>query len=173
MRKYETVFVIDSLLKAEEIENIITKYERFITDHGGQIESIDRIGKKRLAYDIKKRQYGYYVLILFDGIPSMIKQLEREYRLNESLLRFITIKLDKHALKALEKSRIEKPAPVAVEKTDKADTADKADVEDAPVESAKVVDTEDIPDAKEDVTPDEDAEPIENDESEDISEVKE
>ena len=103
LRKYETIFVIDSLLKPEEIEAIITKYERFISDNGGAIEYIDRIGKKRLAYEIKKRQYGYYVLILFDGPPEMIKQLEREYRLNESLLRFITIKLDKYALRAMEK----------------------------------------------------------------------
>jgi small subunit ribosomal protein S6 len=104
LRKYETIFVIDSLLKPEEIEGIIAKYERFISDNGGAIEYIDKIGKKRLAYEIKKRQYGYYVLIRFDGPPTMIKQLEREYRLNESLLRFMTIKLDKHALMAMEKA---------------------------------------------------------------------
>jgi small subunit ribosomal protein S6 len=107
LRKYETIFVIDSLLKPEELEGIIAKYERFISDNGGAIEYIDKIGKKRLAYEIKKRQYGYYVLILFDGPPTMIKQLEREYRLNESLLRFMTIKLDKHALRAMEKEKAE------------------------------------------------------------------
>jgi len=99
--KYETIFVIDSLLKTEEIENIITKYEKFISANGGKIEIIDRWGKKRLAFEIKKRQYGFYVLIRFDGLPSMIKALEREYRLNESILRYKTIKLSKMALKAL------------------------------------------------------------------------
>ena len=102
MRKYETIFVVDSLLKSEEIDSIINKYERFISANGGKIETIDRWGKKRLAYEIKKRQYGYYVLIRFDGPPTMIKQLEREYRLNEALLRYKTIKLSTAALHSLE-----------------------------------------------------------------------
>ncbi len=102
MRKYETIFVVDSLLKSEEIDSIINKYERFISANGGKIETIDRWGKKRLAYEIKKRQYGYYVLIRFDGPPTMIKQLEREYRLNEAILRYKTIKLSTAALHALE-----------------------------------------------------------------------
>ncbi len=101
MRKYETIFVIDSLLKSDEIESIITKYEKFISANGGQIETLERWGKKRLAFEIKKRQYGYYVFIRFDGSPSMIKPLEREYRLNESILRYKTILLSTMALKAL------------------------------------------------------------------------
>ncbi len=104
MRKYETIFVIDSLLKSEEIDSIINKYERFISANGGSIETIKRWGKKRLAYEIKKRQYGYYVLIRFDGPPTMIRQLEREYRLNESLLRYKTLLLSVPALKAMEAS---------------------------------------------------------------------
>ncbi len=116
MRKYETVFVIDSLLKPDEIDNIITKYEKFISANGGQIETIERWGKKRLSYEIKKRQYGYYVLIRFDGLPTMIKPLEREYRLNESILRYKTILLTTMALKALEKKLSQ--APVVTEKAE-------------------------------------------------------
>ena len=103
MQKYETIFVVDSLLKTEEIEDIITKYERFVSANGGEINAIEKWGKKRLAYEIKKRQYGYYVLIRFDGPGSMIKQLEREYRLNELILRYMTLQLSKQALKALDK----------------------------------------------------------------------
>lgn len=105
MQKYETVFIVDSLLKTEEIEAIIAKYERFISDNGGQIDQTEKWGKKRLQYEIKKRQYGYYVRILFDGPGAMIRQLEREYRLNESILRYATFKLTKQALKALEKEK--------------------------------------------------------------------
>jgi small subunit ribosomal protein S6 len=115
LTKYDTIFVIDSLLKSEEIESIINKYERFISANGGQIERIDQWGKKRLAYEIKKRQYGYYVAIRFDGPPTMIKQLEREYRLNESLLRYKTFKLDKLAIKILERNVEEEMARQAVE----------------------------------------------------------
>ena len=99
---YETIFVVDSLLKSEEIDSIVTKYERFISANGGKIDATERWGKKRLAYEIKKRQYGYYVLIRFDGPPTMIKPLEREYRLNESLLRFKTLAMQQIALKHLE-----------------------------------------------------------------------
>lgn len=111
MRKYETIIVIDSLLKLEEIEGIINKYERFISANGGQIETVDRWGKRRLAYEIKKRQYGFYVLIRFDAPPGMIKQLDREYRLNEYLLRTMTTLLNKRALKALAKQYTAAPAP--------------------------------------------------------------
>ncbi|HOH06375.1 MAG TPA: 30S ribosomal protein S6 [bacterium] len=111
MRKYETIIVIDSLLKLEEIEGIINKYERFISANGGQIETVDRWGKRRLAYEIKKRQYGFYVLIRFDAPPGMIKQLDREYRLNEYLLRTMTTLLNKRALKALAKQYAAAPAP--------------------------------------------------------------
>jgi len=111
LRKYETIIVIDSLLKQEEIEGIIGKYERFISANGGTIESVDRWGKKRLAYEIKKRQYGFYVLIRFEAPPAMIKQLDREYRLNEYLLRTMTTLLGKKALAALAKQS--KAAPAA------------------------------------------------------------
>jgi small subunit ribosomal protein S6 len=125
LRKYETVLVIDSLLKAEEIENIIKKYERFISANGGEIENLDRWGKKRLAYEIKKRQYGYYVLFRFNGPPIMIKQLEREFRLNEALLRYQTIQMEKKALRALEarqlKSSIEPVKTKSIETDESTD----------------------------------------------------
>ncbi len=107
MRKYETIFILDSLLKSEEIDAIVSKFERFISANGGQIDVVERWGKKRLAYEIKKRQYGYYVLIRFDGPPAMIKSLEREYRLNESVLRYKTLLMRKEAIAAL----ANRPAP--------------------------------------------------------------
>lgn len=98
MRHYETTFVIDSLLKAEEIDAIIGKYERFITTNGGEILRIDRWGKRRLAFEIKKRQYGFYVYVRFMGPSNIPKLIEREYRLNENVLRYLTLVLDKKAL---------------------------------------------------------------------------
>ena len=99
MHEYETTFVIDSLLKTEEIEGIISKYERFISANGGEIKKIERWGKKRLAYEIKKRQYGFYVYIRYSGPPTIVKPLEREFRLNESILRYLSIRCDAKMLK--------------------------------------------------------------------------
>ncbi len=134
MQKYETIFVIDSLLKSEEIEANIAKYEKFISANGGIIEVIDRWGKKRLAYEIKKRQYGYYVLIRFDGPGAIVKQLEREYRLNESILRYMTLRLNKQALKMLEKQQrsaapISKKIPAKDPENDSQDQKEVAEID--------------------------------------------
>ena len=98
MKTYETIVVIDSLLKNEEIDEIINKVERVISNNGGKIVSNERWGKKRLAYEIKRRQYGYYVEIVFEAPPNLIRILEREYRLEENILRYLSIHLDKNAL---------------------------------------------------------------------------
>ena len=98
MKTYETVVVIDSLLKNEEIEEIVNKVERVISNNGGKIVSNERWGKKRLAFEIKRRQYGYYVEIVFEAPPNVIRILEREYRLEENILRYLSIHLDKSAL---------------------------------------------------------------------------
>ncbi len=98
MKTYETVIVIDSLLKNEEIDEIVNKVEKVISNNGGKIESIERWGKKRLAFEIKRRQYGYYVEIVFEAPPNVIRILEREYRLEENILRYLSIHLDKRAL---------------------------------------------------------------------------
>jgi len=112
LHEYETIFIIDSLLKSEELDGIINKYERFISANGGQIQRIDRWGKKRLAYEIKKRQYGYYVYVRYNGPPTIVKPLEREFRLNESILRYLTIRLDKKMLKEEQRKEIQTKSEV-------------------------------------------------------------
>lgn len=98
MRTYQTVVIIDSLLKSEEIDAIIEKIVRNINNNGGKIVTIDRWEKKRLMYEIKKRQYGYYVEIVFEAPHNLIKIMERDYRLDENILRYLTVYLDSKAL---------------------------------------------------------------------------
>lgn len=102
MRTYQTIVVIDSLIKAEEIDAIIEKISRNINNNGGKIVAVNRWEKKRLAYEIKKRQYGFYVEIVFEAPSNLVKILERDYRLDEHILRYLTIHLDKRALKQRE-----------------------------------------------------------------------
>jgi len=94
LKKYETTFIIDSLIKSEDIESIITKIEKFISNNGGQIVTMERWGKKRLAYEIKKRQYGYYVYIKYSAPNKLNRLLEREYQLDENILRYLTLMID-------------------------------------------------------------------------------
>ena len=97
MSKYETTFVIDSLKKSENMENILTKVENFIKNNGGEIGEVEDWGKKRLAYEINRKQYGNYYQIHFEGPSNLPGLLEREYRLEEGVLRFLTITSDPRA----------------------------------------------------------------------------
>lgn len=108
MRTYQTIIVIDSLLKIEEIDAVIEKFVRIINNNGGEVKSVDRWEKKRLAYEIKNRQYGYYVEILFEAPANLVKILERDYRLDENVLRYLTVVLDNKAMAYLDQQKQKK-----------------------------------------------------------------
>lgn len=110
MRTYQTIVVIDSLLKKEEIDSVIEKIIRIINNNGGKAVTIDRWEKRRLAYEIKKRQYGYYVEIVFEAPYNLVKILEHDYRLDENILRYLTVQLDKKALAQVDKQKVTKTA---------------------------------------------------------------
>ncbi|WP_104712350.1 30S ribosomal protein S6 [Helicobacter cetorum] len=94
MRHYETMFVLKPTLVEEEIKAKIDFYKEVILKHGGTIETNLDMGMRNLAYEIKKHKRGYYYVIYFKASPSMILELERLYRINEDVLRFIVIKYD-------------------------------------------------------------------------------
>jgi small subunit ribosomal protein S6 len=164
--KYETIFIIDSLLKTEEIQSIVSKYERFISANGGQIETVEEWGKKRLAYEMKKRQYGYYVLIRFTGPATMIKQLDREFRLNESILRHLTLKMTKLGQKTLEKKSLQKTArenektPPPASESPKKEEAKTEEKEEAKTEEKEETKTEETEETKTEETEEEKKETV-------------
>lgn len=100
MRKnmYESAVVINAALEDDQIEAVIKKITDFIENNGGKITEMDKWGRKRLAYMIEKNRVGFYVIYKFEAPVAMIKELERLYRLDESVIRFLTIKLTKKAL---------------------------------------------------------------------------
>ncbi|MBN2030241.1 30S ribosomal protein S6 [bacterium] len=98
LKQYETTFIVNVHLEDEQINKTIEKYTKFIEDKGGKVKSVDRWGKHRLAYEIAKKQYGYYVYIRFEAAGSMIRELEREFKLDDSILRYLTILVPKAAI---------------------------------------------------------------------------
>jgi small subunit ribosomal protein S6 len=106
--QYETTIVIDSLQKSEDMQNMVTKIENFIKNNGGTITDIEEWGKKRLAYEINRKQYGTYFHILFEGPSTLPALLEAEYRLQEPILRFLTVQSDPRVLKRRAKEAQEK-----------------------------------------------------------------
>jgi small subunit ribosomal protein S6 len=97
-RNYETTFIVNSYLEDAQIEAIITKVEETITKNGGVIKIFDKIGRKRLTYPIKKKNNGFYTFILFEATTEITAKIERVYQLEENILRYLTIVLDKKAI---------------------------------------------------------------------------
>lgn len=93
MNKYESVIIIRPNLEEGEIEGIITKITDLI-NQDGEVTKVDKMGVKRLAYEISKCKEGYYIVIYFEADPSIISELERNYRINENIIKFITIRKD-------------------------------------------------------------------------------
>lgn len=99
MAYYETIFILDSLLTPEEIEKIIDRVKEIIEKSDGKILKIDKWGKRRLAYEIQKKQYGFYVSVEFDEKGSAPTILEHEYNYNDKILRYLTYRFDKKKIR--------------------------------------------------------------------------
>ena len=91
MNKYESVIIINPSVDEEGIKALIKKYTDII-NNDGKVESVDEIGKKRLAYEIMKNKEGYYTVFNFEAKPELIAELERNYRIDDSVMKFITVK---------------------------------------------------------------------------------
>lgn len=102
MRRYETTFIIDGSLEQDKIEAICQRAFEIITGAGGNIIEEKHWGKRRLAYEIQKRQYGYYIILNFEAPGTVIEELERYFRLNQFVLRYLTLLLDSKTLKMIE-----------------------------------------------------------------------
>ena len=104
MRRYESVWVVDGDLPDEEVKAAIDKFTRIIATQGGTLVGVDEWGRKKLAYKIKSAARGYYVLADFAGTPETVKELERNYRIDDRIIRYLTVKksdqVDLEALQA-------------------------------------------------------------------------
>ena len=94
MQKYETIFVLDSATLTEDQINETTEKFKELISENGEIESVDVWGKRRLAYPIKYKTEGYYVLMNFESDANFPKELERIYGITEGVLRTIVVRKD-------------------------------------------------------------------------------
>ncbi len=92
MRDYEMMVIIDPDIGDEAITNSINKLKQIITDNGGEVEKIDEWGKRKLAYEIRHKKEGYYVVYEFKAEPSLPDKLRRELRLNRNFMRGMIIR---------------------------------------------------------------------------------
>jgi len=94
MNKYEALYIIKTTVESEARAALIAKFSDIITSSGGQIESVEEMGMRKLAYEIDYNTEGYYVLVNFMADPTLPAELERNFRINENILRYIVIKKD-------------------------------------------------------------------------------
>ncbi len=95
MKAYETLFITSPLLLEEDQKAMTQKVLDVIAAKGGEVESVDEWGKKRLAYEINKQREGYYTLVNFKGNNDVLDELNHIYKITEDLYRGIIVKLEK------------------------------------------------------------------------------
>jgi len=95
MRRYETIVIVDPDLNEEDREGLFAHIKELIPQHKGTLIEFDEWGEKRLAYNIKKKGRGYYVRIDFGGDGALVDEMERQFRINERVMKYMTVLLEK------------------------------------------------------------------------------
>ena len=107
MNKYELIYVIDTAMEESARNELIARFNGMIEQDGGKVEKVEEWGKRRLAYTVNYKNEGYYVLVNFTANPELPREIERVMQINESILRYLTVKVE-------EKRSNVKPRPVRV-----------------------------------------------------------
>jgi small subunit ribosomal protein S6 len=94
MRRYETIIIIDPDLSDEERDPVFGRLKELISQQGGLLVLLDEWGIKKLAYEIKKKARGYYIRLDYCGTATLIKELERFCRIDDRILKYMTILLE-------------------------------------------------------------------------------
>ena len=110
LNQYETVFIATPVLSESQMKEAVAKFKKIITSSKGEIVYEEDWGLKKLAYPIQKKSTGFYHLIEFRAEPDLIAKLEVEYRRDERILCFLTMKMEKYAVVYAEKKRARKSA---------------------------------------------------------------
>lgn len=95
MRSYESIFITAPNVAPDAYDQLVGSYEELIGNGGGTLHKTDKWGRRTLAYEINRFKEGVYTIFHFDGDGDLVKELERRYRLNDSVLKFMTIKTDR------------------------------------------------------------------------------
>lgn len=108
LNNYETVFISTPVLSESQMKEAVDKFKKILTSDGAKIIHEENWGLRKLAYPIQKKSTGFYYLIEFTSDGSMLDKLEIEYRRDERIIRFLTVKLDKYGAAYAEKKRTKK-----------------------------------------------------------------
>jgi small subunit ribosomal protein S6 len=105
MNHYEAVFILNPVLSEQQIKETVSKFEDYLTTKGAEMVSKEDWGLKKMAYEIQHKKSGFYHLFEFKVPGEIIIGFETELRRDERIMRFLTVKLDKHAISWAERRR--------------------------------------------------------------------
>lgn len=119
MRVYEELFIVRPDAPDEDVDHLVEQLQTFLTGAGAVVDKVDKWGKRRLAYRVGKYREGNYILFQFSGKGETVKEIERRLRVNDLVIKFLTVRIDE-TLKKIEKRKKQRdkraarrPAPVA------------------------------------------------------------
>ena len=105
MNQYETVFILTPVLSEDQMKETVKKFKGFLTENGAEIVNEEDWGLRKMAYPIQKKSTGFYHLMEFKASGETVNRLEVEYRRDERIIRFLTVRLEKYAREYAEKRR--------------------------------------------------------------------
>ena len=99
-RVYEILFIADPNLGEPEVDALTSTVQGYVEKEGGKVQKVEKWGKKRLAYSVKRHRDGSYVLLAVEGKPTLVHEVERRLRVIDGILKFITVRVDDDLRKA-------------------------------------------------------------------------
>jgi small subunit ribosomal protein S6 len=116
-RTYELMFIVRPDMTEEDQDKLISTLETAVTSSGGQVKNMEKMGKRRLAYTVRKFHDGMYMLLTFEGGGGLVHELERRLRVSEPVIKFLSVRIDEEQkrlgkIKAIRDSKRKAP-PVA------------------------------------------------------------
>ena len=134
MRHYETLFIISPEVSEDDIDRLLERYVGILEERGGFVAKVDKWGRRRLAYEVKKFRKGFYVLFDYGAEPAAVAEMERNFKIDEKVIRYLTVKQDDHfdleaaqaARQAAEEEAARKAEAEAAAAQEAAESADSA-----------------------------------------------
>jgi small subunit ribosomal protein S6 len=121
-RTYELMFIIRPDMTEEDQDKLISTLESAVTSSGGRVKSVDKMGKRRLAYTVRKLNDGLFMLLTFEGSGGLVHELERRLRVTEPVIKFLSVRIDEEQkrldkIKAIRDAKRKAPPVAATPET--------------------------------------------------------
>ncbi len=94
MRKYEMMFIVRPEVPEEEVDKLIAQMEGVVGGAGGKVEKVEKMGRRRLAYRVKRNREGFYVLFALEGTGDTVKEFERRLKVTDNVIKFLAVRTD-------------------------------------------------------------------------------